>query len=62
MTSTPANLRWFTSSYSNDQGGDCVQAARLPAGAGIAIRDSKRPDGPSFTATRTAWTGFLAGL
>ncbi|MFF3460710.1 DUF397 domain-containing protein, partial [Streptomyces sp. NPDC002730] len=26
------SAEWFTSSYSNDQGGQCVQAARLARG------------------------------
>ncbi|WP_062208231.1 DUF397 domain-containing protein [Streptomyces sp. NBRC 109706] len=61
MRSHP-ELKWFKSSHSNDQGGNCVEAARLPGAAGIAVRDSKRPNGPSFTATSSAWSGFLAGL
>lgn len=28
-TAVPAAARWFTSSYSNSQGGDCVEAARV---------------------------------
>jgi hypothetical protein len=33
MAVMAANLKanWFTSSYSNDQGGNCVEAARLSA-------------------------------
>ncbi|MEU6059395.1 DUF397 domain-containing protein [Streptomyces sp. NPDC047097] len=38
---------WFTSSYSNDQGGQCVQGARLSDGR-MAVRDSKDPSGPAF--------------
>ncbi|MFI6086149.1 DUF397 domain-containing protein [Streptomyces sp. NPDC051217] len=36
---------WFKSSYSNNQGGDCVGGARLPGGV-MAVRDSKNPTDP----------------
>ncbi len=42
--------RWRTSSYSGDNGGNCVEVrTAVPA---IAIRDSKNPAGPvlAFTA------------
>lgn len=53
---------WFTSSYSDNLGGQCVQARRLATGAAgmMAVRDSKNPDGGSFEFGRAAWTGFLA--
>ncbi|WP_139707845.1 MULTISPECIES: DUF397 domain-containing protein [Streptomyces] len=57
----PADATWFTSSYSNDQGGDCVEAARLD-GSTMAIRDSKNPTGPAFTFTGGAWSAFLTTL
>jgi hypothetical protein len=53
---------WFKSSYSNDQGGDCVEGARLANGAMMAVRDSKVPDGPAFAVQAEAWTSFVAGL
>ncbi|RMI44301.1 DUF397 domain-containing protein [Streptomyces triticirhizae] len=59
MTTTPPpDGRWFTSSYSNDQGGDCVEAARLD-GHAMAIRDTKNRTGPAFTFTADAWNTFL---
>ncbi|MEO3973164.1 DUF397 domain-containing protein [Streptomyces sp. CAU 1734] len=51
---------WFTSSYSNNQGGDCVEAALLPEA--IAVRDSKNPEGPAFVFPAAAWTGFVTSL
>ncbi|WP_062208234.1 DUF397 domain-containing protein [Streptomyces sp. NBRC 109706] len=54
-------LDWFTSSYSNNQGGDCVQGARL-SGGGMAVRDSKVPTGPAFAFDSSAWTGFLSAV
>ncbi|MET9210122.1 DUF397 domain-containing protein [Streptomyces bacillaris] len=37
---------WFTSSYSNDQGGACVEGARLQGM--MAVRDSKDREGGAF--------------
>ncbi|MBO4258699.1 DUF397 domain-containing protein [Streptomyces griseorubiginosus] len=54
------NTTWFTSSHSNDQGGQCVQAARI-TGA-MAVRDSKNPHGPAFIFTTPAWTHFINSL
>ncbi|MFI8930586.1 DUF397 domain-containing protein [Streptomyces sp. NPDC053474] len=52
---------WFTSSYSNDQGGECVEAGRTCDGS-MAVRDSKNPCGPAFVATSTPWTTFVNAL
>ncbi|MGW2793627.1 DUF397 domain-containing protein [Streptomyces sp. NPDC001251] len=53
---------WFTSSYSDNQGGQCVQARRLVTGAGdmMAVRDSKDPDGGTVAFDRATWTAFLS--
>ncbi|PCG86334.1 DUF397 domain-containing protein [Streptomyces sp. WZ.A104] len=62
MNSTAGALRganWFKSSYSNDQGGNCVEGARL-AGGGMAVRDSKDPAGPAFVFESIAWESFVA--
>lgn len=58
------NAGWFTSSYSNDQGGQCVQAARLDSGGAqtMAVRDSKNPDGPAFTFGSGSWMSFISSL
>ncbi|UNZ18086.1 DUF397 domain-containing protein [Streptomyces sp. 891-h] len=57
-----ADADWFKSSYSNDQGGACVEGARLGNGL-MAIRDSKRqPDGPVFVVRAAAWSAFVGGL
>lgn len=52
---------WFTSSYSNNQGGECVECASL-AGGSVAVRDSKDPDGPAFVIGRDAWFSFITAL
>ncbi|MFJ9620313.1 DUF397 domain-containing protein [Streptomyces sp. NPDC101181] len=57
--SLPAALDWFKSSYSSDQGGDCVEIAAHPAA--VHVRDSKVTDGPVLTVGPTAWSAFLHG-
>ncbi|MEV0599781.1 DUF397 domain-containing protein [Streptomyces sp. NPDC050315] len=57
---TPANLdraRWRKSSYSTNEGGECVEVASLPAL--IAIRDSKNPDGPVVTVDPGTFAEFI---
>ena len=56
MISAPT-VRWRKSSHSGDQG-ECVEVAALPAG-GIAVRDSKNPDGPHLTLSRHAFRSLL---
>lgn len=55
-------LAWFKSSYSDDEGGDCVEAALPTRQAGIHIRDSKNPSGPQLTVTTPAWTAFISAV
>ncbi|QCW79524.1 DUF397 domain-containing protein [Streptomyces sp. S6] len=50
-------LRWFKSSYSNGDGGDCVEVAAHPAA--VHIRDSKVTDGPILTVEPAAWSAFV---
>ncbi|MEE1804740.1 DUF397 domain-containing protein [Streptomyces sp. JV176] len=53
--------QWFTASYSNGEGGMCVESAHLPGGR-IAVRDSKTPHGPAFVFTGPAWTAFVQAV
>jgi hypothetical protein len=52
---------WRKSSYSNGQGGDCVEVASNLPGV-IAIRDSKNPDGPALIVSRDDWASFTTRL
>lgn len=52
---------WFKSSFSNGQGGDCVEHARLPDGS-RAVRHSKHPDGPALIFTAAEWEAFIQGV
>ena len=50
------SARWRTSSYSGDNGGNCVEVGTTaPA---IAVRDSTDPGGPVLTFPAHAWTVF----
>ncbi|WP_329579546.1 DUF397 domain-containing protein [Kitasatospora sp. NBC_01250] len=50
-------LTWFKSSYSGNEGGECIEIAATPNT--IHIRDSKDQAGPQLTITPTSWTAFL---
>jgi putative sterol carrier protein len=52
-------LQWFKSTYSGDEGGQCVEVAE--GTAAIHIRDSKNPE-PTLKVTPTTWTAFTTGL
>ncbi|MGV9556384.1 DUF397 domain-containing protein [Streptomyces sp. NPDC003401] len=51
------NLTWFKSSYSDGEGGDCLEAAVCPAA--VHVRDSKNPGGPALSLSPAAWARFL---
>ncbi|MYR64171.1 DUF397 domain-containing protein [Streptomyces sp. SID625] len=57
----PRLLTWRKSSYSNDDGADCVEVAgTFPAL--VPVRDSKNPAGPVLLFQRSAWAPFLSAL
>jgi hypothetical protein len=56
-----ADVSWFKSSYSNDQGGACVEGARLDDGS-LALRDSKHPHGPACIFPNATWAAFTAAV
>jgi Domain of unknown function (DUF397) len=53
-----ANLAWFKSSYSGDNGGACIEIAACPET--IHVRDSKDKSGPTLAFTPEAWSAFVA--
>jgi hypothetical protein len=60
-----SRARWRKSSYSNGTGGSCVEIAVLATTAaepGIAVRDSKDPQGPALTFTTSQWSAFTAAI
>ncbi len=54
-------LAWFTSSRSSGSG-QCAMCARLPAGGGMAVRDSKHPDGPVLLFGAAEWRAFTEAV
>jgi hypothetical protein len=54
-------LVWRKASYSNGNGGCCVEVADLDNGD-RAVRDSKDPAGPVLTITSGEWAAFTASL
>ncbi|WP_443333024.1 DUF397 domain-containing protein [Streptomyces sp. UNC401CLCol] len=58
-TGVDGGLRWFKSSYSSEEGGECVEVAI--DGAAVHVRDSKQaPEcGPVLTVGSVAWLALL---
>jgi Domain of unknown function (DUF397) len=56
----PSTLSWQKSSFTANNG-QCVELAALPEG-GVAIRDSKNPDGPHLCFTAGEWAAFSKGF
>lgn len=58
MSEKPAveALRWFKSTRSASNG-NCVEVAGTVTG--VAVRDSKDPDGPVLRFGAEAWQGFI---
>jgi Domain of unknown function (DUF397) len=50
---------WRKSSYSNANGGHCVQVA-LNLRDAVAVRDSKDQDGPTLAFAADQWEAFTA--
>lgn len=59
-TEQPAQLHWFKSTYSSDEGGECVEVAA--DGTAVRVRDSKERGGPQLAFARSAWAGFVVDL
>lgn len=50
--------RWRKSSYSNPDGGNCVEVADSLTGV-VPVRDSKTPEGPAVLFGAPAWSSFI---
>ncbi|MEU9199980.1 DUF397 domain-containing protein [Streptomyces sp. NPDC048332] len=64
MASTDLDLSattWHKSSYSNGDGGNCLEVAEGHPGL-VPVRDSKRPHGPVILVHATAWAPFIASV
>ncbi|MFJ2241513.1 DUF397 domain-containing protein [Streptomyces sp. NPDC087859] len=51
-------LTWFKSSYSDGEGGECLEVALTLSS--VHLRDSKHPAGPHLTLSPTTWSAFLS--
>lgn len=52
--------QWRKSSYSNGNGGNCVEVADLDTHH--VVRDSKNPTGPVLRVAITGWAAFTVGV
>lgn len=52
---------WVKSSYSNGQGGECIEWAPATAHATgvVPVRDSKTPGGPVLRMSAVSWSTFV---
>ncbi|MEU0376515.1 DUF397 domain-containing protein [Streptomyces cyaneofuscatus] len=50
-------LRWFKSTYSGDDSGDCIEVATCPHT--VHIRDSKDLSVPALAVSSATWTSFV---
>ncbi|MFI1645822.1 DUF397 domain-containing protein [Streptomyces avidinii] len=53
-----SGLTWVKSSYSTNDGPNCVEVAHTPGT--VLVRDSKRPEYARLAVAPGAWTGFVA--
>ncbi|OKK20259.1 hypothetical protein AMK09_16820 [Streptomyces sp. CB02488] len=63
MTHSPelSTAHWRSSSYSNTNGGECVEITDDFPGI-IPVRDSKNPAGPALVVEAAAWGAFVSSL
>lgn len=54
------DVAWQKSRHSNSQG-SCVEFAKLPGG-GVAVRNSRHPEGPALVYTRAEIEAMLLGI
>ncbi|MFD8457237.1 DUF397 domain-containing protein [Streptomyces antimycoticus] len=59
-----SRAEWVKSSYSNGNGGQCVEfAPGIAATAGVVpVRDSKHPAAPALLFSAEAWGSFTAAV
>ncbi|MFG2722410.1 DUF397 domain-containing protein [Streptomyces sp. NPDC048416] len=64
MVGTAVDLdiaRWCRSSYSNGDGGNCVEVAHSLPGV-VPVRDSKVDGGPALIIAASAWAPFIQAV
>ncbi|MGW7303060.1 MULTISPECIES: DUF397 domain-containing protein [unclassified Streptomyces] len=53
-------LSWVKSSYSDGEGGQCLEVALTSST--VHLRDSKSPEAPHVTVVSSAWADFLRAI
>ncbi|MCB5906688.1 DUF397 domain-containing protein [Streptomyces pinistramenti] len=53
-----STARWRKSSYSNGEGGSCIEVADGHPGI-VPVRDSKNPAGPALVFAAAGWSAFV---
>ncbi|MGW7092262.1 DUF397 domain-containing protein [Streptomyces sp. NPDC054874] len=63
MTHSPelSTAHWRSSSYSNTNGGECVEISDDFPGI-VPVRDSKNPTGPALVLRTAAWDAFVSSV
>jgi hypothetical protein len=56
-----SKARWRKSTYSDGNGGNCVEVATGLPGV-VPVRDSKVTSGPVVVVGSAAWTVFIGGV
>ncbi|MGP3985645.1 DUF397 domain-containing protein [Streptomyces sp. 3N207] len=57
-TGDDVTLEWTKSSYSSNDGPQCVEVAATPGT--VHIRDSKDKQGPQLAVTASTWADFVS--
>ncbi|MFL4907625.1 DUF397 domain-containing protein [Streptomyces sp. MMS24-I2-30] len=52
---------WRKSSYSNQDGGECVEISDAHATA-VPVRDSKTPHSPALVIPNDSWSAFITAV
>ncbi|MGA6154760.1 DUF397 domain-containing protein [Stenotrophomonas sp. NPDC087984] len=56
-TEDSARGAWFKSSYSGNEGGECVEVATTPGA--VHVRDSKEPERAQLVFAAQSWAAFV---
>jgi hypothetical protein len=63
MSGDLSPVSWHISTYSNSNGGSCVEAGPVRDGSGrVAVRHSRARDAGTILCTGAEWTAFLGGV
>ncbi|MET7681976.1 DUF397 domain-containing protein [Streptomyces sp. NPDC005423] len=57
-----SKVTWRKSSYSNQDGGNCLEVADNVPAPVVPVRDSKNPQGPALVLGAAAWGAFVTAV